>query len=264
MSDIKTKQRIHDVAGKPRHLNGWRRDSVDARDKMYAVSFLNRLALPAKASLRGMPGMKIEDQSSIGSCTCNSGTTGYEFVLKKAGVDIQLSRLYAYARVRQFEGTPLSEDSGAMIRDVMKVLAKWGCCSEKTWPYDLQKWSVDPPPECDTEAANHKATFYYRCPTLATVKASIAQGFPVVGGFDVPENMMSQECARTGIVKFAPEEESQGGHAVLFVGYDDSTKLLCFQNSWSEGWGDSGYGYLPYVFMTNGYADDFWTIRRGT
>jgi len=28
-----------------------------------------------------------------------------------------------------------------------------------------------------------------------------------------------------------------------------------------EGWGDKGFGYLPYEFVTSWLANDFWTVR---
>lgn len=234
-----------------------------------AVPFLGSLLLAAKKSLKGEPGLVVEDQGDIGSCTCNSSTSGLEFAMVKMGlVLVQLSRLWAYDQVRKMEGTPLSEDSGAQIRDVVKMLATIGCPAESLWPYDTSKLAVDPPVSLMTDAAKHKAALYYRCgtslkPSLTAIKASIAQGFPVIGGFSVPENMMSAQCAQTGVVKFpVAGEDFVGGHAVLFTGYDDEKKLLQFMNSWSTSWGDGGYGYLPYDFVTKGIADDFWTIRR--
>lgn len=256
--------RLREVAGKPRYLTGWKRDSPDPlRDKRMTVSWRERLALPRNASLRKEPGLVVEDQDSIGSCTCNAGTTAHEFVLRRHGMTVQLSRLWAYAKVREFEGTPLTEDSGAQIRNVMKVLAKWGCPPEPSWPYDLRKWTANPPASLEGEAAYYRLSLYFRCDTLPAIKASIAQGFPVVGGFMVPENMMTDRCANSGIVMVpTAQERFEGGHAVLFTGYNDATRRLEFQNSWSTGWGDRGYGYLPYDFTTLGLADDFWTIRR--
>jgi len=256
--------RSREIAGKARNVCGWKRGQADARDKMMAVSWFAGLQLPAKFSLKGQAGLKVEDQGDIGSCTCNSGTTALEFALLKDKVDVQLSRLYAYARVRELEGTPLTEDSGAEIRNVMKVLAKHGAALEALWPYGDTRWQRTPPAEIDLEAAKHKATLYLRCGTLRTIKASIARGFPVVGGFQVPANMMSEECAKTGVVKFITTEGWEGGHAVLFTGYDNAKKQLQFLNSWSADWGDGGYGYLDEQFVEKGYADDFWTIRRGS
>jgi len=250
------------IAGKERHVNGWVKDLPDARDKMMAVGFFTRLSHPSVKTLRSEPYIsKIENQDVIGSCTCNSGTSAEEMVLKKSGKDIQLSRLWAYAEVRKFEGTPLTEDSGAQIRNVMKVLAKKGCPLESQYPYDLSKWNKNPPAALDAEAAKHQILIYYRCPDINQVCASIAQGFPVVGGFRCPKSLFSDETTKTGVIPFDPVKGFRGGHAVLFTGYDDKKKLLQFQNSWGEDWGDKGYGYLPYQYVERGYADDFWSIR---
>jgi C1A family cysteine protease len=259
-------KRLHEIAGKPRHLHGWKKGKHDERDQRLQVSWIAGLSLPAKYSLKGQAGLKVEDQGDIGSCTCNSSTTALEFVLLKEKVDVQLSRLYAYARVRELEGTPLSDDSGAEIRDVVKVLAKFGDVLEAHWPYS-KNWQTSPPVTLDAEAGKHKAALYLRCGTLRTIKASIARGFPVIGGFQVPANMMSDEAAKTGIVKLVTTEGWEGGHAVLFTGYGfifGGKSYLQFLNSWSSQWGDGGYGYLDEQFIVKGYADDFWTIRRGT
>lgn len=256
------KERLRDIAGKRRNISGWKKAPADPRDRLLSAPWYAGLTLPARASVRGSLGLKVEDQADIGSCVYNSSTTDLEFVLRKKGVDVQLSRLYGYARGRQFEGTPLTEDSGAYIRNAMKVLAKIGIPPESLWPYDLNKWQTDPPAVLDVEAAKYRALLYLRCPTLRTIKVSLASGFPVVGGFSVPENMFGIDCQTTGVVKFpGPSEGFEGGHAVLFTGYDDKTGWLEFINSWSEQWGNGGYGFLPYEFVIKGLADDFWTIR---
>lgn len=54
-----------------------------------------------------------------------------------------------------------------------------------------------------------------------------------------------------------------GGHAVLAVGYRHATRQFVFRNSWGRGWGDHGYGYLPYEFVASAALTwDFWTLRR--
>lgn len=252
------------INGKARHLHGWKRGRADSRDMRLKAPMFASFRLPPRASVRSLGFLKVEDQGDIGSCTCNSGTSAVEFAHRKQGrPDLQLSRLFAYAKVRILEGTPLEEDSGAEIRDVMKVLAHTGCAPEAAWPYDLHKWTVNPGLAVDAEAAQHKIVVYYRCPTLSTVKASISQGFPVVGGFQVPANMMTGTCAASGLVRYAPQEPNEGGHAVLFTGYDSDIDRLEFLNSWGEGWGDKGYGSLDRAsqWFAHGYCDDFWTVR---
>jgi C1A family cysteine protease len=193
----------------------------------------------------------------------NASTSAREFAEVKHGRPlVQLSRRWVYDKGRILEGTPLLEDSGMVVRDAMKVLAKDGCPSEVSYPYSMQLSDAGPPASLDSEASQHRIATYYKCPSLMTIKASISQGYPVVGGFEVPPGMMDELCALSGAVPlFGPGEAPEGGHSVLFVGYDDDVRRLCFMNSWGEGWGDKGFGYLPYSYVTEGLADDFWTIR---
>ena len=43
-------------------------------------------------------------------------------------------------------------------------------------------------------------------------------------------------------------EESEGGHAMCVIGYDDTVNGGSFRivNSWGTGWGDNGYFWLSY------------------
>jgi C1A family cysteine protease len=57
------------------------------------------------------------------------------------------------------------------------------------------------------------------------------------------------------------KEQLLGGHAILLIGYDDKTKVFKFQNSWGVGWGDKGYGYIPYDYvLDNNLAFDLCTV----
>jgi C1A family cysteine protease len=261
--------RVVNIAGVDRHMKGWRPDKPDPRDRHLMVSEAVRLLDLVDLRPQCPP---VVDQGGIGSCTANSSCSAMAFLEHKAKQDTLFSRLFLYAMTRHIEGTPLSEDSGAEIRDVMKALSTYGVPFESEWPYIESKFSTEPPAKAKTDALQHKAVFYYRCPSLYTLKASLHQGFPVVIGFAVPDNMMTSRCAQTGIVlPPAPGESFDGGHAVMAVGYDvhqmcghEQGAVLC-QNSWSTSWGIDGYFWLPMSFWSGGVgalATDCWTIRR--
>ena len=68
-------------------------------------------------------------------------------------------------------------------------------------------------------------------------------------------------------------EHVVGGHAVDAVGYDDNLKIkntnagaasttgaILIRNSWGTGWGQQGYGWLPYDYVLKGLAVDWWSL----
>lgn len=49
-----------------------------------------------------------------------------------------------------------------------------------------------------------------------------------------------------------PDPKTWGGHAMLMVGYDDTKKAFRVKNSWGTGWGDKGYSWFSYDFVSKG------------
>lgn len=65
----------------------------------------------------------------------------------------------------------------------------------------------------------------------------------------------------TGIIPFPPEMELRlGGHAICVVGYNDNQGQFIFKNSWGTGWGNKGYGSLPYDYV-KAYCLEAWGLR---
>jgi C1A family cysteine protease len=96
---------------------------------------------------------------------------------------------------------------------------------------------------------------------LQTVKSFLAAGYPAAFGFAVP-NTLSDD----GNIPYRPTFDSTaGGQAMLAVGYDDrwlrgSRGALLVRSSWGERWGEDGYGWLPYAYVEENLAVDFFTL----
>ena len=243
---------------------GWTPDLPDARDYMYSAPEAVLMKLPTKVDLRGTKMPKVYDQGELGSCTANAIGAAFEFgQIKQGETDFMPSRLFIYYNERAVEGT-IDTDSGAMIRDGMKSVAKLGVCTEDTWPYDIPKFTQKPTGKAYTEARKHQALVYRRVlGQLHQMQGCLAQGYPFVFGFTVYESFESAAVAKSGKVPMPkPNEAAVGGHAVLDVGYNDTQQRFVVRNSWGTGWGQKGYFTMPYAYLTDpNLSDDFWTIR---
>jgi C1A family cysteine protease len=243
---------------------GWAPDLPDHRDHLYSAPQPVLAKLPPKKDLRsGCP--PVYDQGQLGSCTANAISGAIQFEQKKQGVTVFVpSRLFIYYNERDMEGT-VNSDSGAQIRDGVKSVANLGVCPETEWPYDINQFASKPTPQCYTDGTKCEAVGYQRLDSsnLNQLKGCIASGFPFVFGFTVYDAFESPDVAKTGVLNMpGPKEKVQGGHAVLAVGYDDSTQRFTARNSWGKDWGIKGYFTIPYSYLTTtDLADDFWTIR---
>lgn len=241
-------------------------DPEDLRDKIYkSTQIITKITLPTGVDLRSGCSLVV-DQGALGSCTANAIASGLrEYWEIQAGKLTLLSRLWLYWEERNIEGT-VNDDSGAYIRDGMKVLQKMGCAPEADWPYDITKFKQKPPAKATMDAKRFIINEYHRVINLTLLKMALAEGYPVVIGIKVYESFESNQVAENGIVSLPKRREQfLGGHAVLAVGYKDDPKyvgqgfVIC-RNSWSESWGDKGYFYLPYGYFAN-YVTDMWTGR---
>jgi len=102
---------------------------------------------------------------------------------------------------------------------------------------------------------------YYRIESEQERLVCLADWYPFVFGIELFESFNS--VSETGIVPMPDptKEKFLGGHAMLCVGYNLKTKMYIVRNSWSTGWGDNGYCYIPFEYMDK-FGADMWTIRK--
>lgn len=231
----------------------------------------------------------IENQLQLGSCTAHAGVGVVEYFQKRAfGKYLDGSRLFVYKTTRNLMG--VQGDTGAFLRNTMGAIALCGVPPEKYFPYtDNQEpgpagertFDDEPSGFVYSLADNFEALKYF-ChdpqgmtippkDVLLSVKKYIAAGIPSMFGFyGFPS--FNETDVPGGIPFPGPDERAEWGHAIVAVGYDDSMEIkntltnkkttgaLLIRNSWGKGWGDKGYGWLPYDYVTCRFAEDFWSL----
>jgi len=229
-------------------------------------------ALPSVFDLRTPPSPippmpPILDQGSLGSCALNATSNTLRHLLEKEKLPVwQPSRLFMYWNTRvKIEHSPEGEDTGVCIRDVCKALSKYYACNEDIWPYDISKFSDEPPEEAYKQAKLHKKIQYRAVPlNLNAIKHAVFQGTTVIIGIQLYDSFESAEVAKTGIVPMpdTTKETLLGGHAMNLCGWNDNTKMFTVANSWGpDFWGDKGYCYIPYDYIIDSnLGNDYWTI----
>lgn len=251
------------MKSKPKQLGryGWRRELPDQRDIPFLPSLM---PLPAKVSLRAdMPA--VYDQGQLGSCTANALAAQLDYTRHMQGEPfITPSRLFIYYNERVMENS-VASDAGAMGRDGIKSLKNQGVCPETEWPYVIRKFARKPTTKTYTDALKFESISYKRVAhtRLPDIKTALAKNLPISFGFTVYESFESEAVARTGILPMPAKSESVlGGHETLIVGYDDTKQMVEARNSWGSSWGDQGYFWMPYEYVTGPLCSDFWLIDK--
>ncbi len=270
---------------------GWLPDYPDFRDYTEEHEEVNkiiaptgvlkaRVKIPSSVDLRAWCS-PVEDQGSLGSCTAHAGVGVVEYYEKRAfGKHIDASRLFLYKVTRNL--LHWTGDTGAFLRSTMGALVLFGVSPEEYWPYKTADFDKEPPAFCYAFAQNYQAIKYYRHDPpgtsndvlLSRIKTHLAAGNPSMFGFTVYSSI--EQADKTGKIPYPCKgEKIEGGHAIVAVGYDDKMKIkntelcgvettgaLLIRNSWGTGWGDAGYGWLPYEYVLKGLAEDFWSILK--
>ena len=222
----------------------------------------------------------VENQLELGACTSHAASGIVEYFEKRAfGKHIDASRLFLYKTTRNL--MQVSGDTGAWLRETMGALVLCGVPDEKYWPYKVKDFDKEPSGFVYALAENYSTVKYFchdpqgsdtnSTEVLASVKSYLSAGIPAMFGFWGFQSFEDTDVP--GDIPYPCKgENAQWGHAVMAVGYDDNRTIsnlkcgtetkgaLMIRNSWGKTWGDNGYGWLPYDYVLNGLALDFWSI----
>jgi C1A family cysteine protease len=239
----------------------------------------SNLEMPAVVDLRPWC-TPVENQGRLGSCTAHAAAGIIEYYEKRAfGKHTEVSRLFLYKTTRNL--MQVTGDAGGWLRCTMGALVLCGVPAEKYWPYKVDTYDLEPGPFVYSVADNYETLKYFchdpigaKIPfpaVLDSVKKYVEAGIPSMFGFWGFPSYESSDIPG-GIPYPAEGESAQWGHAIVAVGYDDNKKItntistkqttgaLLIRNSWGKEWGDKGYGWLPYEYVLNHLALDFWSL----
>ncbi len=264
------------------------RDFTDEEPKI--AEMVEKLGLPKGEELEASPEKvdlrdwcsPVENQKTLGSCTAHAAVGIVEYFQRRAfGKHLEGSHLFVYKATRNL--MQVTGDTGAWLRNTMGALRLCGVPEEKYWPYTDAKPAFDeePPSFVYAVADNYEALKYFchdplgasvtGSAVLASVKKYLVAGVPSMFGFWGFPSFGSCDV-KGGIPYPCPGEQAQWGHAIVAVGYDDAMEItntecnetttgaLLIRNSWGTTWGDQGYGWLPYAYVVNKLALDFWSL----
>jgi C1A family cysteine protease len=270
------------------HVFGLKPSKLDGTEKVFNHDRYMSMDLPVSFDMRpSCP--PVYDQGQEGSCTANAGC-GARVMLAK-DTTLGLSRAFLYYMERSLEGNT-GEDSGASMKDIGVATQQYGICPEVDMPYSDSGYTTAPSDKATADALAYKISGSKMVTGIDGIKTALfVRNQPVLMGMTVYESMESETTAKTGVLPMPKaDEQVMGGHAVLIVGYTDKlpdsvaaslpeeTPLERFldmlfgkkqpsgyfivRNSWGVQWGDGGYFYMPYEYVTKGYANEFWIINK--
>lgn len=259
--------------------SGWHRDVPDHRD----FTLRHEIITGATARLAARDGQRpeyvdwreycppVDDQMPMAASSVHACLGMVQYFERRAhGRQLQPSRLFVYKNARRL--LHRWGDCGVPLRATLKAIRRFGLPPESLWPYCEENLDREPEAFAYSFGQETSTISYVRIDArnvqgpvvLESACALLAGGFCFVLGFP-----LSGTADGSPLLSYPTLLDSwHGGHAVLAVGYDDRLRIrsdkgaLLVRNCWGSGWGEAGYGWLPYTYVREGLAVDLWTIVR--
>jgi GNAT superfamily N-acetyltransferase len=134
----------------------------------------------------------------------------------------------------------------------------------EAWPYNYERDGWPPsnePSGIDDLARRLRLNRYYRVNSLEECKFVLGYRKSAVQvSLDITDDWFS---APNGRIPFRNRNSrSVGAHCVLLTSYSDARGEFRFVNSWGEGWGDRGFGSIPYALFERTWNEG-WALGSG-
>lgn len=242
------------IGGEQININGFVQDDFSNFSDVYEPN--TNTNTNNSVDLRKYLSTEIENQGLVGSCVTNAITSALEYISNRAtGKTFQMSRLFLYynARVSQKESdSGVLADKGCSLLSALSSAQEMGVCLEQTWPYDISKINEKPSATAYVEAEKWKVDHFQLVKSkLNDMISCLDDGYPFVFGLRLTSSFNQLDGKIPIPEKDEMPLEDHPSHAMLCVGYSKKDQVFIVRNSWGVGWGDKGYCYIPFDYMTN-------------
>lgn len=224
----------------------------------FRLEIASAILLPSQFSLKNKVGI-IKNQNGSSSCVAQAFSAYAELLNNvETNQSVQLSARDIYSDIYLPQG-------GAYLKDAAVKITQTGVIPEKeassylsdgtppTESYMRNRSDITGQAQDDGMTYIAKSYVTWNNTNIDLYKQAIVQG-----------NGAVVACAGTNYcwqnAEIQIPQITDWSHAVLLVGYDDSKKQFTFLNSWGGSWGDGGFGYLPYEYVTKGLVSNPMTL----
>lgn len=252
-------------------------DAIDFRDRIYLPSIVQ--APPPRfdglAELGKERRVPVLHQGETNACTGFALASVVNYLLRRSRSepDASISAPMLYFTARRYDEFPGStDDEGSSVRGALKGWFRHGAAAAAVWPNDR----LDVPPANPAnpqqdwwfDAAKRPLGAYYRveAKAIADLHVALAEvGILYASAIchdDWFKGSDENRAKKDGIweIPFRKAKATDGGHAFVIYGYDQSGFLI--QNSWGADWGTQGRARLRYEDWL-AHAMDCWVVQLG-
>ena len=220
------------------------------------------LGLPATLDWRHNPLSNyvtpVRDQGNCGSCWAFATTGALEsyLLIKNNQLKPDLTNLSEQILV---SCSRAGSCSGGYIDRASDFIRDIGLPGEPCYPYtatngNCRKACNDW--QSNTDWIDSWSFVATTSPTVDAIKNALYAYGPLVTTMDVYTDFFyyGSGVYRYGVGTY------EGGHAILIIGYDDTSQCFIAKNSWGIGWGEGGFFNIAYSEISYPVEFGYWTI----